>query len=76
MHKIIAIDCDEILANSLEGILAFNAYTFNGMPAQKNDITSFMWHEIPKFGATAEYGKQYWESFFTSPAASSIEPVS
>lgn len=49
MQKILAIDCDEVLANTVEKIFAFHANTFNGLPIQRDDITSFFWHEIHKF---------------------------
>jgi len=76
MQKIIAIDCDEVVANTIDSIFTFNGHTFNWLPIQRDDITTFFWHEIPKFAANAEYVQAYRDDFFLSPEAMHIAPLS
>jgi len=75
MQKVIAIDCDEVLANTIDSIFKFNGHTFNGLPIQRDDITTFFWHELPKFSANPEYVKAYRDDFFLSPEAMHIVPL-
>lgn len=75
MHTTIALDCDEILADTIGWIFSYYQHTFNWLPIQRSDITSFFWHELPKFSATPEYTQAYRTDFFASEQATTIIPV-
>lgn len=75
MKKIIAIDCDEVLANTVDSILWHYGYTFNNLPLTKESITSFYRHLLESHWASKEYTRNYREQFFHSPAAYTIPPL-
>lgn len=72
---ILAIDCDEVLADTVWSILAFNTNMFNGLPIQRSDITTFFWHELPGYNASYEYAQSYRDDFFASSYAIDTLPV-
>lgn len=72
---ILAVDCDEVLADTIWSLLAFNTYMFNGLPIQRSDITTFFRHEIPWYNASYEYAQSYRDDFFASPYAIETLPV-
>ncbi|HCB51363.1 TPA: hypothetical protein DEP21_02185 [Patescibacteria group bacterium] len=75
MTKIIAIDLDETLAETLDEVLKFNNYQINGISAQKDDISSYYIHEIKSYNASLEYSIARFRNFFNSKQRDNIKQV-
>lgn len=73
---IITVDCDEILAETFDAVLAFHDFTFNGKSLTKDLITHFHRQKMPWYETSNEYMDWYMSSFFTNgDALMSIRPV-
>ncbi|MEI8008547.1 MAG: hypothetical protein WCI00_03895 [bacterium] len=49
MEKIIGIDLDEVLSETIDGVLKFHNHIINGIPASKNDISAYYLRDVDKF---------------------------
>lgn len=75
MVRALAIDCDDVIAETCDAALAYHNYQFNGKPIQREAITNHAYRELPEFKADLEYAIRYFDSFFQSDAAHDIPPV-
>lgn len=47
-NKIIAVDLDEVLSETIDQVLEVNNYQVNGMKITKEDVSSYYFHEIER----------------------------
>ncbi|NCO98203.1 hypothetical protein GW864_03455 [bacterium] len=75
MEKIIGVDLDEVLSQTLDDALKYNKYMFNGIPIKRKDVLNYYIHQIPKYNAGVEDSKQWFDNFLASKKANSLKPV-
>lgn len=75
MKKIIWIDLDEVLSETVDGVLKFHNYQINGKLANRKDISSYYLWDIKKFKLTKEEWIKYFKSFLDSKDRENILPV-
>ncbi len=63
MEKIIGVDLDEVLSETIDGVLKFHNYQINGIPAHREDITDYYLWDIDKYGLNQEDGVKYFRTF-------------
>ncbi len=63
MEKIIGIDLDEVLSETIDGVLKFHNHIINGIPASKNDISAYYLRDVDKFWMTKEEWMKYFRRF-------------
>jgi uncharacterized HAD superfamily protein len=63
MEKIIWVDLDEVLSETIDGVLKFHNYKLNWIPAHKEDISNYYLWDIEKYWLTQEEGVKYFRSF-------------
>jgi len=63
MEKIIWVDLDEVLSETIDGVLKFHNYQINGIPAHKEDISDYYIFNIEKFGLSKEDAIKYFRTF-------------
>lgn len=73
--SVIAVDCDEVLAETRDAMLAYHNYTFNGKAIRKEMFQQFAFREQEEFDATVELGMEYFRSFFCSTVNHAVKPV-
>jgi|GEM_PF-453524 len=76
MEKIIGVDLDEVLSETIDGVLRFHDYQIKGIPAHKEDISDYYLWDMEKYGVTQEEGVRYFRSFLDeAQAREDIMPV-
>ena len=63
MQKIIWVDLDEVLAETIEGVLKFHNYQINNISARKEDISDYYLWDIKKYWLTQDEGVKYFRDF-------------
>lgn len=63
MEKIIGIDLDEVLSETVDGVLKFHNYQINGIPAHKEDISDYYIFNIQKYNLNKEDAITYFRVF-------------
>lgn len=63
MEKIIGIDLDEVLSETIDGTLKFHDYQINGISAHKEDISDYYIFNIDKYSITKEDAIRYFRAF-------------
>ncbi len=63
MEKIIGVDLDEVLSETIDGVLKFHNYKINGISAHREDITDYYLWDIDKEGLNQEDGVKYFRAF-------------
>jgi len=63
MEKIIGIDLDEVLSETVDGVLKFHNYQINGIPAHKEDISDYYIFNIEKYNLNKEDAIKYFRVF-------------
>jgi len=63
MEKIIGVDLDEVLSETIDGVLKFHNYQINDIPAHREDISHYYLWDVEKYGLTQEEGVKYFRSF-------------
>lgn len=76
MRKIIGVDLDEVLSETLNEILKYNNYLFNGIPITREDVFDFYIHHMPKYKADDAYSFWWFNSYFNFDKAHQASPVS
>ena len=66
---------DEVLSSTLNEILKYNKYTFNGVPIARKDVTNFFVHHIPKYKASDEYSFKRFNTYLLSKVSSHAKPL-
>jgi 5'(3')-deoxyribonucleotidase len=67
MQKVIAIDCDEVLADTCNHALLYSNGLFYDKPLVRHQITDFLWHKIPGYEVSGEQFNEYRRVLFTDP---------
>ena len=76
MQKTIGVDLDEVLSETVDGVLKFHNYQINGIPAARSDITAYYLWDIDKFWMTKEDWVKYFRLFLDEAQSSdAILPV-
>lgn len=77
MKKVIGIDLDDVLAETIDYILAFHDYQIWGLPIQRSDIISYHIPSIPGYETiTPEIALDYFVSPMLAPdATTALKPV-
>lgn len=63
MQKIIGVDLDEVLSETIDGVLKFHKYQINGIEAHKEDISDYYIFNIEKYKLTKEDAIKYFRVF-------------
>lgn len=63
MEKIIGVDLDEVLSETIDGVLKFHNYEINGIPAHREDITDYYLWDIDRYNLKQEEGVKYFRTF-------------
>ena len=71
-QKIIGIDMDEVLSETIDGVLEFNNYHFNNIPITREDITNYYIYHMPKYIADQEYAKHRFSNYLAAETTNSI----
>ncbi len=74
-HNIIAIDCDEVLADTCNHALLYSDGLFYGKPLTREKITDFLWHKIPGYEVSGELFDEYRRQLFTNDERVESIPV-
>jgi 5'(3')-deoxyribonucleotidase len=64
MEKIIGIDLDEVLSETVETMLKSHNNMINGMPIYKEDISDYYIFNIQKYKISQEDAVKYFRSFY------------
>lgn len=76
LHKIIAVDCDEVLSETLDAAFAFHNYQFKDKKISKQMMTNFYFHKMPEFEGTEEYETlEFFLPVLASEEMRDIKPV-
>lgn len=76
MDKIIWVDLDEVLSETMDGVLKFHNYQINGIAAHREDISDYYLWDMNKYGLTKEEGIKYFRAFLDEAQISEeIVPV-
>lgn len=75
MKKIIGVDMDEVLSETLDDALKYNKYMFNGIPIKRKDVLNYYIHQMPKYAADDIYAKRWFDNLLASKKANNLKPV-
>ena len=64
MEKIIGVDLDEILSETVETMLKSNNNIINGIPIYKEDISDYYIFNIKKYKISQEDAVKYFREFY------------
>jgi phosphoglycolate phosphatase-like HAD superfamily hydrolase len=73
MQKIIGVDCDEVLSDTMGQILQLPFFVSKGI--QRQDITNYEMWAIPIFRLSLEESTQFFWKLFNSDAFWEIQPL-
>lgn len=71
----IAVDCDDVLGETRDAMLAYHNYTFMGKPIRREYIRSFTFWELEAYKADIKDGVEYFREFFCSDANHTVQPI-
>jgi hypothetical protein len=74
-NKIIAVDIDEVLSETIDAVLEVNNYEINGMKITKEDLTSFYFHEIEKLNISTEDSVKVFDKLWDSEKKREVKPI-
>ena len=72
---IIAIDCDEVLSETLSYALQYHHYRYNGIPMHKKDMSDYYAHKMPQYHTNEIENQKYFLPILTHPRSMNIKPV-
>ncbi|EKD24958.1 MAG: hypothetical protein ACD_80C00143G0004 [uncultured bacterium (gcode 4)] len=75
MQEIRGIDLDEVLFETMDGLLDFHNHQINGIHVTREDITDYHIHKIKKLWMDLPCNIQFWDTFQTSEKVHDIKPV-
>lgn len=75
MKKILWVDLDEVLAETVNEVLKYHDYKVKWQPIFRNDISDYYISNIPKYNLVKEDAITFFGSVLTSPARENILPV-
>lgn len=74
-QKVRWIDLDEVLFETIEGVLQYHNYQLNGVPTTKEDITDYHFYRIPKLNMSKEAAVGVFNEFLHSEKVDDIAPI-
>ncbi len=75
MNKILWVDLDEVLAETVDEVLKFNNYTVKWQAIYRNDISDYYISNISKYNLVKDDAVAFFWSVLSSPARENILPV-
>ncbi len=75
MNKILWVDLDEVLAETVDEVLKFNNYTVKWQAIYKDDISDYYISNISKYNLIRDDAINFFWSVLNSPARENILPV-
>lgn len=75
MNKILWVDLDEVLAETVNEVLKYNNYMIKGQSITRNDISDYYVSNIPKYNLIKEDAVDFFWSVLKSPSRENILPV-
>ena len=75
MQQIIAVDCDEVLADTCNHALLHTNGMFYDKPISRDKISDFLWHKIPGYEVSGELFNEYRRQLFTNDERVESIPV-
>lgn len=74
-NKIIAVDIDEVLSETIDAVLEVNNYEINWMKIAKEDVSSFYFHEIERLNIWIEEDVKIFDKLWLSEKRRDVKPV-
>lgn len=75
MQKIIAVDLDEVLSETIDQVLEVNNYEINGMKIVKEDVSSYYLHEIERLNLSIEDSVGLFDKLWNSDKKWEVKPI-
>lgn len=75
MNKILWVDLDEVLAETIDEVLKYNNYMVKWQAIYKDDISDYYISNIPKYNLIRDDAVDFFWSVLKSPARENILPV-
>lgn len=76
MKKIIGIDIDEVLSETLDEVLKYNNYKFKWLPIKRKDVTDYYVYKIPEYNWSVDDAIVFFGKAIRSKSVqSNIKPV-
>ena len=75
MNKILWVDLDEVLAETIDEVLKYHNYNINNMSITKNDISDYYLSNISKYNIDRQQAIDFFSEILTSSARENIIPV-
>ncbi len=74
-NKIIAVDLDEVLSETIDQVLEVNNYQVNGMKITKEDVSSYYFHEIERLNLWIEDDVEIFDKLWNSDKKREVKPL-
>lgn len=74
-NKIIAVDLDEVLSETIDQVLEVNNYEINGIKIVKEDVSSYYFHEIERLNLGIEDDVKIFDKLWLSEKKREVKPV-
>lgn len=75
MNKIIAVDIDEVLSETVDAVLEVNNHEINWMKITKEEVSSFYFHEIERLNIWTEEDVKIFDKLWLSEKRRDVKPV-
>lgn len=75
MNKILWVDLDEVLAETIDEVLKYHNYSINNMSITKNDISDYYLSNINKYNINRQQAINFFSEILTTSARENILPV-
>ena len=72
---IIAVDCDDILSETMDYALAYHHYQFNKKPLHRQDMSDYYLYNIPKYQASHTQTYDFFLPVMSPEHITQIAPV-
>jgi len=74
-NKIIAVDLDEVLSETIDKVLEVNNYEVNGMKITKKDVSSYYFHEIERLNLWIGDDVKLFDRLWNSDKKREVKPL-
>lgn len=75
MQKIIAVDLDEVLSETIDQVLEVNNYEINGIKITKEDVNNYYLYEIERLNLSIEDAVGLFDKLWNSDKKWEVKPI-
>lgn len=75
MQKIIGVDLDEVLSETIDQVLEINNNEVNGLKINKKDVNNYYLHEIEQLNLSIEDAVEFFDKLWNSDKKWEIKAI-